>query len=141
MPRGKPVRALSQEQIARLETFRKAPHRGHPHGYSFTGLRKAMGASFRPETLTKALAGLPVYELHHNYIAQWIARFLDEKPSEGAAPLSTLSAPSSSQRHAELPRGAASEEVAESAETDEALDEDERHEKKTGATGTIRGSR
>lgn len=129
MARGKQTRVLEPEQIARLEKFRKAPHRGHPHGYSFTGLRKAMGASFRPETLTKALAGLPVWSLHHSYIVEWIDRFL--KSSEEAA--TTQSAPRSSQRIADALTGAASEEVAEMA--------DESDEKEAGATGTVRGSR
>src|SRR5208282_6581252 len=125
MARGKQTRALRPDQIARLDAFRKAAHpqEGAPHGYSFSQLRLAMAASFRWETLKKALGGLPVWDLHHDYIAQWIERYLPaaplpvdgkaaasgERSSEEAAP--TPLAPSSSQRNAGALRHAASEEV------------------------------
>jgi hypothetical protein len=78
MPRGKQTRALRPDQIARLAAFKAAPHReeGAPHGYSFPQLRSAMGASFRWDTLKKVLAGLPVWDLHHAYIVEWIERYL-----------------------------------------------------------------
>ena len=75
MPRGHQSRALRPDQIERLEAFRRASHEGAPHGYSLPRLRSAMGASFGWATLQKALAGRPVWDLHHAYIAQWIERF------------------------------------------------------------------
>jgi hypothetical protein len=150
MSRGKQTRTLRPDQIARLAAFKKAAHPEHgaPHGYSYPQLRMAMAASFRWETLKKALGGLPVWDLHHNYIVGWIERYLPapaapidgkslaagmERSSEEAAKFPP-SAPSSSQRQAEPLTGAASEEV-----TGES--EDDGHEKEAGATGTVRGSR
>ena len=76
MPRGPRTRRLTPAQIQLLEKFRRASHEGAPHGYTLPLLRTAMGASFGWETLKKALAGRPVLELHHAYIAQWIQRYL-----------------------------------------------------------------
>jgi len=146
MPRGKQTRALRPDQIARLAAFKKAAHPEHgaPHGYSYPQLRMAMAASFRWETLKKALGGLPVWDLHHNYIVGWIERYLPappapidgkslaagmERSSEEAAP--SLPASSSSQRRGTPLMDAASEEVS----------EDEPDEEEAGATGTVRGSR
>jgi hypothetical protein len=131
-----------------LAAFKKAAHPEHgaPHGYSYPQLRMAMAASFRWETLKKALGGLPVWDLHHSYIAGWIERYLPAPPApvDGKAAASgersseeaaaTPPAPSSSQRAAGALSGAASEE--ESGET-----EDGEHDKEAGAARTIRGSR
>ena len=85
MPRGRRTRALTTEQISRLEEFRTAAHDGHPHGYTLPELRTAIGARFGIETLQKALAGLGVWENYHSYLAQWIERYLPAKPVDGAA--------------------------------------------------------
>jgi hypothetical protein len=76
MARGRQTRKLTQDQIQRLEKFRRASHDGAPHGYSVALLRTAMGARFSPETLQKALQGLPVWILYHAYIVEWLDRFL-----------------------------------------------------------------
>lgn len=106
-----------------------------------------MAASFRWETLKKALGGLPVWDLHHSYIAGWIERYLPAPPApvDGKAAASgersseeaaaTPPAPSSSQRAAGALSGAASEEVNGSEQ------DDEQDDKEAGAARTIRGSR
>jgi hypothetical protein len=76
MARGRQTRVLSTEQIMLLAEFKAASHEGAAHGYSLPQLRSAMAASFGWETLKKALAGLPVWDLHYTYIAQWIERYL-----------------------------------------------------------------
>lgn len=76
MATGRQTRALKPDQIERLAEFKAAQHEDAPHGYSYAGLRSAMAASFGWQTLKKALAGLPVWDLHHTYIAQWIERYL-----------------------------------------------------------------
>jgi len=111
MARGKQIRALRPDQIARLLRFKKAPHEGAPHGYSYPQLRMAMAASFRWETLKKALGGHPVWDLHHNWIAQWIDRFLPAAP----APVDGKAAASG--------------------------ERDEPNEEEAGTDGTVRGSR
>lgn len=115
------MRALRPDQIARLAAFKKAAHPEHgaPHGYSYPQLRMAMAASFRWETLKKALGGLPVWDLHHSYIVDWIERYLPAAPAavDGKA--------------------AASGER----ETEEASGDGEPNEEEAGTTGTIRGSR
>jgi hypothetical protein len=81
---GPQTRALTQDQIQRLEKFRMASHEGAPHGYSLPLLKTAIGAQFGWRTLKKALQGRPVSVLHHAYIVQWIERFLsvpsDDRP-------------------------------------------------------------
>lgn len=124
MPRGKQTRALRPDQIARLLKFKKQPHDGAPHGYSYPQLRMAMAASFRWETLKKALGGHPVWDLHQSWIAQWIDRYLPAAPG-----------PVDGKLAASGERSEVDEPAEESRETDE------RDEKKTGATGTVRGSR
>jgi hypothetical protein len=125
---------LSPAQIQWLEKFRRSPHEGAPHGYTLPLLRTAMGASFGWETLKKALAGRPVLELHHAYIAQWIARYLeppavrsgkdaasgerDEPEGEDAAPVGDAGGRSAYQEAG-----------------------DESDTKKGEPTGTLRGSR
>jgi len=146
---------LRKDQIERLEKFRKACHDGAPHGYSYPQLRLAMGMTFGWRSVQAALQGRPVWDLYHAPIAQWIERYLPapaapvdgkslaagmERSSEEAAKFPP-SAPRSSQRQAEPLTGAASEEVSEDEPDEESRETDERHEKKTGATGTIRGSR
>jgi hypothetical protein len=116
-----------------------------------------MSAGFGWETLKKALAGLPVWDLHHTYITEWIERYLPAAPdsqkgidraayldrtgsgeqsSEEEAPSTTPPAPSLSQRRAGATDGAASEEVAH--ESDTKRETDERHKKTPGTDGTIR---
>jgi hypothetical protein len=118
MARGKQIRALRPDQIARLLRFKKAPHEGAPHGYSYPQLRLAMAASFRWETLKKALGGHPVWDLHHNWIASWIERFLP--PAEGARE-----------------NGASALDFKSLA----AGERNESDEEETGTDGTVRGSR
>jgi hypothetical protein len=81
MPRGRQTRKLRPDQITRLETFKRAPHDGARHGYSLPQLRSAMALGCSWETLQKALLGLPVWDKHHFYIAQWIDRFLPAPPA------------------------------------------------------------
>lgn len=76
MTRGRQTRKLTPSQIGRLETFRRARHEGAPSGYSLPQLRSAMGIGCSWETLQKALQGLPVWDLHHASIVQWIDRFV-----------------------------------------------------------------
>jgi hypothetical protein len=81
MATGRQTRTLKPDQIERLAKFKVASHEDAPHGYSYAGLRSAMAASFGWQTLKKALAGLPVWELHYMYIAQWIERYLPAAPA------------------------------------------------------------
>lgn len=81
MPRGRQTRELTRDQIQRLEKFRRASHEGAPHGYSVALLRTAMGARFSPETLQKALQGLPVWILYHAYIVEWLDRYVPAPPA------------------------------------------------------------
>ena len=81
MARGRQTRKLRPDQITRLETFKRAPHDGAQHGYSLPQLRLAMALGCSWETLQKALQGLPVWDKHHDYIAQWIERFLPAPPA------------------------------------------------------------
>lgn len=76
MTTGRQTKALTPDQIERLAKFKAAQHNGAPHGYSYAGLRLAMSAGFGWQTLKKALAGRPVWDLHHTYIAEWIERYL-----------------------------------------------------------------
>jgi len=80
MPGGRESKALTRDQIARLEAFRRASHEGAPHGYSLPLLRTAMGAQFSWATLKKALQGRPVWILHHAYIVEWLDRYLPAGP-------------------------------------------------------------
>jgi hypothetical protein len=87
MIRGRQTRTLRQDQIDKLEAFRRARHDGAPSGYSLPQLRSAMGLGCSWETLQKALQGRPVWDLHYFRIVQWIERFLttpatDEEPQE-----------------------------------------------------------
>jgi len=154
MARGRQTRTLRPDQIARLAAFKKAPHPEHgaPHGYSFPQLRLAMAIGCSWETVQKALQGLPVWEQHHLYIAQWIERYLPappapidgkaaasgERSSEEAAPIPP--APGSSQRTAGALRHAASEEVR-TGKVRREVEADEPDKEEAGATGTVRGSR
>jgi hypothetical protein len=76
MPRGRQTRALTADQVKRLEAFRRSSHDGARHGYSLPLLKTAMGIGCSWETLQKALQGLPVWDLHHSAIAAWIERYL-----------------------------------------------------------------
>ena len=76
MPRGRQTRKLSEEQVQRLEQFRRARHEGAESGYSLPQLTKAMAAPFGYKTLGKALQRRPVWELHHTYIVSWLDRFV-----------------------------------------------------------------
>lgn len=76
MPKGRQTKALTQEQIALLEEFRKAPHEGAAGGYSVTQLQRAMALPFTAETLKKALQGRPIWDLRHSWLVAWIERYL-----------------------------------------------------------------
>jgi hypothetical protein len=80
MPRGRQSKTLRADQIEGLEKFRRLPHDGAPHGYSIPQLRTAMGAQFKWGTLKRALEGLPIWELHYGFIAQWVEQNLPVKP-------------------------------------------------------------
>jgi hypothetical protein len=152
MPRGRQTRTLRPDQIKRLEAFKRAPHDGAPHGYSLPQLRSAMALGCSWETLQKALQGLPVWDMHHTYIAEWIERYLPAAPAavdgkaaasgereEAAASgeksseeaVSTKPVPSSSQRDTGTLRHAASEEVSDV----------KPNEEEAGTNRTVRGSR
>jgi len=114
MARGRQTRALTAEQIARLKGYKAAPHDGAPHGYSFPQLRTAMSCAFGWETLKKALAGLPVWDLHHTYIAEWIERYLPAGAAKWAPAVSGAVAAVSGEREKD-------ESYRETTETDESL--------------------
>lgn len=82
MPRGRQTIALTREQVALLEEFRKQPHDGAAAGYSVAQLRNAMSLPFSTETLGKALRGLPIWDLHHSWLASWIDRYLVKRADE-----------------------------------------------------------
>lgn len=69
---GRQSRVLRPGQVERLEKFRRMSHDGAPHGYSIPQLCTAMGAHFKWSTLKRALEGLPIWDLHYGFIAQWI---------------------------------------------------------------------
>lgn len=70
MPRGRQTRKLNKTQIERLSKYRVA------RGLSLPQLKLAMALPFGWETLKKALAGDPVWDLSYTFIAQWIDRYL-----------------------------------------------------------------
>jgi len=80
MAKGKQTLTLTQNQINRLRHFKNSPHEGAGAGYSFPQLKTAMSAPFGWETLKKALHGQPIWDLHHNFITQWIDRYLPDGP-------------------------------------------------------------
>lgn len=114
MPNGRQTRRLTEDQIERLDKFRRAAHDSARGGYSFPQLKLAMSAPFGYKTLGKALKGLPVWDLHHSWIVSWIERYLG-KPAQPAI----------------------SGKDAAAGEREEESERDENPE----ATGTIRGSR
>jgi hypothetical protein len=67
-------RALSRDQIRRLDSYRVARRLDVPQ------LNLAMSAPFVWHTLFRALHGKPVRQRNHQFIVQWIERFLPEKP-------------------------------------------------------------
>ncbi len=143
MPRGRQSRKLSPEQIQRLEKFRKSPHEGAPHGYSLPQLRLAMGAQFGWQTLKSALLGVPIWDLSHAYIVQWMERFLSNAPvSTGGPPKPIRDGKAASAGDREDPdNGAPMGDPHGRSVDQEAGEADGQHEKETGATGTVRGSR
>jgi hypothetical protein len=66
-------RALSRDQIRRLDAYRVARHLDTPQ------LNLAMNAPFSWLTLFRALHGKPVRQRNHHFIVEWIERFLPEK--------------------------------------------------------------
>jgi hypothetical protein len=130
MTRGPRTRALTPEQIKRLEKFRRAQHDGASCGYSLPQLRSAMGMPFGFRTLGKALEGRPVLDLHHSRIVEWIERYLPALP-----PVIDWKAAAAGERP-EL-----GEEPAETVDNAEGRETDERDETKAGTTRTVRGSR
>jgi hypothetical protein len=76
MGRGRQTRRLNRDQVERLNKFRMASHEGARHGYSFPQLRAAMAAPFGWRTLQKAAHGNPVWDLSHNFIVQWLDRYV-----------------------------------------------------------------
>ena len=124
MPRGRRSRGLTLNQIARLETFRRAAHPEHgcPSGYSYPQLLAAMQPMpFKLDTLLRAIGGKCVWEGSHGAISQWIDRFL---PGAASGPEIDGKAAASGER----------EEDAEQPERSDA-------EEAAGATRTVRGSR
>jgi hypothetical protein len=72
MSPGRQSKTLRPDQIERLEKFRRMAHDGAPHGYSIPQLCTAIGAQFKWGTLRRALKGLPIWDLFHGFIVQWI---------------------------------------------------------------------
>lgn len=131
-PRGRGTRKLRQDQIERLTKFRVAQR------YSLPVLRSAMSAPFSWETLKKALDGLPVWDISHAYIVQWIDRFLPELP-DPATPVRDGKAAAAGEREDVEEFGPAVQEAVDRAVDDaQAVDD---AEKKAGTTRTLRGSR
>jgi hypothetical protein len=80
MARGKQTRTLRQDQIERLEKFRRTSHDGANAGYSYPQLAIAMGKPCGWETLQNALKGRPVWVLIHGKLAEWIERYVPAQP-------------------------------------------------------------
>jgi hypothetical protein len=85
MSPGRQSKMLRTDQIERLERFRRMAHDGAPHGYSIPQLRTAMGAQFQWGTLKRALEGLPIWDLHHGFIEQWIEQHMPAVPDAAAS--------------------------------------------------------
>ena len=83
MSPGRQSKTLRPDQIDSLETFRRKSHDGAPHGYSIPQLCTAMGAHFKWNTLKRALEGLPIWDLHYGFIAQWIEENTGDGTVEG----------------------------------------------------------
>lgn len=66
-------RALSRDQIRRLNAFRMARR------LNAAQLNLAMNAPFTWTTLFRALHGKPVRQRNYEFIVHWIERFLPEK--------------------------------------------------------------
>jgi hypothetical protein len=80
MPRGRRCRTLTANQIARLEKFRRAGDPNHRSGFSYPQLKLSMNGIFTLDTLMRALAGKPIWERYHAYIAEWLDRYAPEAP-------------------------------------------------------------
>lgn len=131
--RGRQTKALTPEQIERLEGFRRARHEGAESGYSLPQLAKAMAGPFGYRTVQKALQGRSVWDLHYSYIVSWLDRFVP-----AGAPIVDYDADVS--EHANASQvfrdglyGGRREKPKEEEKTDA--------EETPGATGTVRGSR
>lgn len=74
---GVQSKRLTAEQIERLKWFRR--HAGR-NGYSFPQLKLAMDAPFTWQTLKRAIEGSPVAEFNHDFIVEWLDRFVPAKP-------------------------------------------------------------
>lgn len=67
-------RALSRDQIRRLIDFRASRRLDNAQ------LNHAMNSPFTWTTLDRALHGKAIRNRNHQYIVEWIERFLPEKP-------------------------------------------------------------
>lgn len=71
--RGRQTSVLSPEYRAVLAQYRL------DRALSLAALRRAIGCPFVPETLGKALEGLPVYDLYIVWLERWVKRQHAEK--------------------------------------------------------------
>jgi hypothetical protein len=75
MTRGRQSKTLRPEEIRRLEEFRVSRRLTYPQ------LKLAMEAPFKWSTLKKALRGLPIWDLNHKFIVEWLDVHCPEKPA------------------------------------------------------------
>lgn len=83
MPRGRRCRTLTASQIARLERFRRRGDIDHPNGFTYPQLKLSMNGNFKLDVLLRGMAGKPVWERYYAYIAEWLDRFMPERPIMG----------------------------------------------------------
>lgn len=67
---GRPSKALSPDQIARLRAYQRAKR------YSLAQLNRAMASSFRWQTLARAIRREPIWEFNHEEITAWLDKFV-----------------------------------------------------------------
>lgn len=83
MPRGRRCRTLSSSQIARLEHFRREGDVEHPNGFTYPQLKLSMNGSFKLDVLMRGMGGKPIWERYYAYIAEWVDRYIPERPIVG----------------------------------------------------------
>jgi len=74
MPRGRISKPLRPDHIRRLLKVQ------NQHGWSRTELKLGIGGPFKFNTLQRAIAGKPIWEMYYAYIVQWLDRYAPEKP-------------------------------------------------------------
>ena len=74
MPRGRISKPLRPDHIRRLLKVQ------NQHGWSRTELKLGIGGPFKFNTLQRAIAGKPIWEMYYAYIVQWLDRYAPENP-------------------------------------------------------------